>query len=55
MIGVLTAAGMSNGDALAATMIWRALTYFPQVIIGIITLLVWRRRQRRRALAAGTG
>ena len=37
--------------ALAATMIWRAMTYFPQVIIGAITLLVWKRGQNKKAAA----
>lgn len=41
----LTSAGMANNDALAATMVWRAATYFPQVIIGVITMLLWRRQQ----------
>jgi uncharacterized protein (TIRG00374 family) len=41
----LTNFGMANNDALAATMVWRAATYFPQVIIGVITMLLWRRRK----------
>jgi uncharacterized protein (TIRG00374 family) len=41
----LTAFGLPNNDALAATMVWRAATYFPQVIIGVITMLLWRRRK----------
>jgi uncharacterized protein (TIRG00374 family) len=44
---VLTAFGLDNNDALAATMIWRAATYCPQVIIGIITFLNFRRRQSK--------
>lgn len=49
---ILTAFGLPNNDALAATMIWRAATYFPQVIIGGISLLVWRRGQAKNANAA---
>lgn len=45
--GILTAFGMPNNDALAATMVWRAATYFPQVIIGGISMLVWRRGQAK--------
>lgn len=41
----LTNFGMANNDALAATMVWRAATYFPQVIIGVITMLLWRRKK----------
>jgi len=41
----LTAFGLPNNDALASTMVWRAATYFPQVIIGVITMLLWRRKK----------
>ncbi len=40
--------GLDNNTALAATMVWRAATYFPQVIIGAITLIAFRRDQRRK-------
>ncbi len=42
---MLTNFGLPNNDALAATMIWRGATYFPQVLIGIIMFLRFRRRQ----------
>lgn len=48
MIGALTAFGMTNADAMAAVLIWRAATYFPQVFIGIGTFLYWRREQGRK-------
>lgn len=44
---ILTTFGLPNNDALAATMIWRAATYFPQVVIGGISMLVWRRGQAK--------
>jgi uncharacterized protein (TIRG00374 family) len=50
--GMLTSFGMDKNSALAATMIWRAMTYFPQVIIGVISLLVWRRGQNKKSTAA---
>lgn len=50
--GALVGFGLDNDSALAATMVWRAATYFPQVFIGAITLLLWRRDRRRRQLAA---
>ncbi len=53
--GILGAFGLDNNSALAATMIWRAATYFPQVIIGAFTLLAFRRDQRKQQQAAGTG
>ncbi len=47
--GILVAFGAVSSDALAAVMVWRALTYFPQVFIGIGTLLAWRRKQGKTA------
>ncbi len=47
MTAMLTAFGLPNNDALAATMVWRAATYFPQVFIGAGALLVWRRGQSK--------
>lgn len=44
---ILGSFGLDNDSALAATMVWRAATYFPQVIIGALTLLLWRRDQRK--------
>ena len=48
----LTSFGLGNNDALAATMVWRAATYFPQVIIGVITMLLWRRKKPSEAVAS---
>ena len=50
--GILALFGASNSDALAADLVWRALTYIPQELIGLVTFLVWRARQRRRARGA---
>ena len=36
---ILQAFGLDNNSALAATMIWRAATFFPQIIIGGLTML----------------
>lgn len=44
--------GLDNNSALAATLVWRAATYFPQVIIGVITFLLWRRDQSKAERAA---
>ncbi len=48
---MLAGFGLAQNEALAATLVWRALTYFPQVIIGVITLLLWRRDSARKAAA----
>ncbi len=53
MTALLTAFGMASSDALAAVLVWRALSYFPQVFLGIGTFVYWRRRQSRRTLQAG--
>jgi uncharacterized protein (TIRG00374 family) len=47
MIGLLTAMGVSDGDATAATLVWRAASYVPQIIIGIVALVSWYRTAAR--------
>ncbi|GMQ93323.1 MAG: hypothetical protein BMS9Abin12_0800 [Acidimicrobiia bacterium] len=49
--GMLTGFGLPANDALAASLIWRAATYFPQVFIGAGALLVWRRGQSKSTTA----
>lgn len=49
MVGLLSAFGMSPEDALAANLLWRAATFVPQVVIGIVTFLIWRVQTTRRA------
>ena len=48
-IGMLTAFGATSDDALAADLVWRATTYFPPILIGVVTYVLWR-----RGLAKGT-
>jgi uncharacterized protein (TIRG00374 family) len=48
IVAFLTAFGATNADALAADLVWRAGTFIPQVVAGIVTFLTWRRRQVRR-------
>ena len=45
--GLLVAFGTNEADALAATLVWRAATYLPQLLIGLLTYLAWRRRKRK--------
>jgi uncharacterized protein (TIRG00374 family) len=50
MASILMAFGMGNSDALAAVMVWRLFYWLPQVVVGVITLLVWGRTKGRDAV-----
>jgi uncharacterized protein (TIRG00374 family) len=50
LIAVLTALGVDAGVATAADLVWRAASFVPQVIIGVVALITWS-RQGTRALA----
>jgi putative heme transporter len=41
--GMLIAFGATSSQALAADLVWRATTYFPPIVIGIVTYLLWKR------------
>ncbi|MHB1067050.1 MAG: lysylphosphatidylglycerol synthase transmembrane domain-containing protein [Candidatus Nanopelagicales bacterium] len=41
MIALLQSVGVSQGDATAADLVWRAASYVPQIIIGIVALVTW--------------
>lgn len=43
MLGILTAAGVDTGAATAATLVWRAASFVPQIIVGILSLVWWSR------------
>jgi uncharacterized protein (TIRG00374 family) len=47
LIAILVVFGMDQNDAVAATLVWRACSYVPQVILGIGTFVYWRVRQAR--------
>jgi uncharacterized protein (TIRG00374 family) len=51
MVALMSDMGAARADALAATLVWRAASFFPQVIIGIITFLVWRKQSHSRMRA----
>ena len=44
LTSLLVAFGASKTDALAATLLWRAASWIPQVLIGIVTFIIWRAR-----------
>jgi uncharacterized protein (TIRG00374 family) len=57
LTALLTGYGAASSEALAADLVWRAATYVPQVLLGVLTFLWWRitsaRRRRRVAAASG--
>ena len=44
MIALLVSFGASEGSATAADLVWRASSFIPQIIIGIVALLAWYRK-----------
>lgn len=48
MIALLTSFGVDNGQATAADLVWRASSYVPQIIVGLVSIFVWRWQQRHR-------
>jgi uncharacterized membrane protein YbhN (UPF0104 family) len=52
MIALLQSMGVSGSVAQAADVVWRIASYLPQIIIGIIALLLWFRRANRTYAAA---
>lgn len=44
LTGLLITFGADRTDALAATLLWRAASWVPQVALGFITLAIWRIR-----------
>jgi uncharacterized protein (TIRG00374 family) len=59
LVALLTRYGATNNEALAANLVWRAGTFIPQAVLGVVTLVWWRvtsgRRKRRLAAAADSG
>ncbi|MFZ4519555.1 MAG: lysylphosphatidylglycerol synthase transmembrane domain-containing protein, partial [Microthrixaceae bacterium] len=48
LVGLLSAFGMNKDQALAADLLWRAATLLPQIVIGVVTFLIWRVQSSRR-------
>lgn len=46
LTSLLVAFGATNTDALAATLLWRAASWIPQVLLGVVTLVIWRIKYR---------
>ncbi|HET7902049.1 MAG TPA: lysylphosphatidylglycerol synthase transmembrane domain-containing protein, partial [Candidatus Nanopelagicales bacterium] len=52
MISLMTAMGVPSGDATAADLVWRASSFVPQIIVGVLCLVTWSRRAARTFAAA---
>ena len=44
MIALMVSMGIDNADAVAAALVWRAVSFVPQISIGIIALVTWYRK-----------
>jgi uncharacterized protein (TIRG00374 family) len=44
MIALLTTLGVASGAATAADLVWRAASFVPQIIIGVIALITWSQK-----------
>ncbi len=48
LIALLTAMGVTDGDATAAVLVWRAASFVPQILIGVLSLITWSRTAARK-------
>lgn len=48
LIALLTSIGVDAGDATAAALVWRAASYVPQMIVGLLCVFYWRWQEARR-------
>jgi uncharacterized membrane protein YbhN (UPF0104 family) len=46
----MVAVGALESNARAATLVWRAATFLPQIFVGIGTFLYWLRRRSKATL-----
>ncbi len=52
MIALLTAFGVDPGVATAADLVWRAASFVPQIIAGVVALILWSVRQGSRRVSS---
>jgi len=52
LISILVSEGASSGAATAADLVWRAASYVPQIIVGMIALIAWYRKAGQTFAAA---
>ncbi len=52
LIALLTTFGLTNDQAVASALVWRACSWIPQVCLGVLTFIYWRVAQARVTRAA---
>jgi uncharacterized protein (TIRG00374 family) len=52
LTALLVSFGMDQNDALAATLVWRACSWVPQIFLGVGTFLWWRRHAHKNPATA---
>ena len=55
MIQLLVSGGTDKGAATAADLVWRATSYFPQIIVGLFALVTWYRRAGQAIASRSVG
>jgi uncharacterized protein (TIRG00374 family) len=53
LTSLLVAFGATKTDALAAALLWRAASWIPQVLLGVVTLVIWRIKYRGVPVTTG--
>jgi len=51
MIAILTALGVDASVATAADLVWRAASFVPQIILGVVALITWSSSTGARRLS----
>lgn len=52
LIALLTTFGLTNDEAVASALVWRACSWIPQVCLGVLTFIHWRVAQARASRMA---
>lgn len=50
MVALLVGLGTSPGIATAAALVWRASSFIPQIVVGVVALMLWTRSANRLAV-----
>lgn len=53
MIALLTALGVDPGAATTADLVWRAASFVPQIILGVVAIITWSPHSRSRRESPG--